>query len=67
MLMIYDTGETVHYRVPAVNCAKNGGDDVYNPVHAFCMEQLCASSTPLTGIWDKISTVKAAPRSIRLF
>ncbi len=35
MLMIYDTGETVHYRVPAVNCAKNGGDDVYNPVHAF--------------------------------
>ncbi len=22
------------------------------------MEQLCASSTPLTGIWDKISTVK---------
>lgn len=22
MLMIYDTGETVHYRVPAVNCAQ---------------------------------------------
>ncbi|EAS2169242.1 hypothetical protein BZH48_10730 [Salmonella enterica] len=35
MLMIHDTVETVHYPVPAVNCAKNEGDDMYNPVHAF--------------------------------
>ena len=31
------------------------------------MEPLCASFTPLTGIWDKTSTAKAAPPSTRRF
>ncbi len=33
MLMIYDTGETVHYRVPAVELrlTQKWRDDVYNP------------------------------------